>query len=171
MVKKIVIVGGGSSGWMTAAHLATHLQDIEISLIESSDIPVIGVGESTVPPMVDYMQGLGVLEEEWMPRCNATYKSSICFSEFHAKGDPLFWYPFMGRKRVRSALKSVWGRLFAQWGRVETTATGYVGINSESKGLVRGVFGLLGIGAKILLTCIREAPELAARKRRKRVSS
>jgi flavin-dependent dehydrogenase len=95
MIRKIVIVGGGSSGWMTAAHLATHTKGIQISLIESSDIPVIGVGESTVPPMVDFMAGLGIQEEEWMPKCNATYKSSICFSEFHAKGDPLFWYPFI----------------------------------------------------------------------------
>ena len=95
MVKKIVITGGGSSGWMTAAHMVTHLTGIQITLIESSDIPTLGVGESTVPPIVDFMAGLGVEEEDWMPKCHATYKSSICFSEFHAKGDPLFWYPFI----------------------------------------------------------------------------
>ena len=85
MVKKIVIVGGGSSGWMTAAHLITQLSGIQVTLIESSDIPVIGVGESTVPPMVDFMKGLGVKEEDWMAQCSATYKSSICFSEFHER--------------------------------------------------------------------------------------
>ena len=59
MVKKIVIAGGGSSGWMTASYLSNNLKDIQITLIESSDIPTIGVGESTIPPIVDFMNGLG----------------------------------------------------------------------------------------------------------------
>ena len=72
MVKSIVIVGGGSAGWMTAAHLSKHLDGVNVSLLESRDVPVIGVGESTVPPIVDFMQSLGVEEQEWMPACNAT---------------------------------------------------------------------------------------------------
>jgi len=95
MVKRIVIVGGGSSGWMTATHLSSQLTGVQITLVESSDIPVIGVGESTVPPIVDFMAGLGLSEEEWMTKCNATFKSSICFDGFHAKGDRRFWYPFI----------------------------------------------------------------------------
>jgi len=96
MVRKIVIAGGGSSGWMTASYLSKNLKDVQITLIESSDIPTIGVGESTVPPIVDFMEGLGLKEMDWMPQCNATIKSAICFKDFYKKGDPRFWFPFTG---------------------------------------------------------------------------
>ena len=96
MIKKIVIAGGGSSGWMTASYLSHNLKDIKITLIEASDIPTIGVGESTIPPIVDFMKGLGLKEEDWMPKCNATIKSAICFKDFYKKGDPKFWFPFTG---------------------------------------------------------------------------
>lgn len=96
MVKKIVIAGGGSSGWMTASYLSKNLKGVDITLIESSDIPTIGVGESTIPPIVDFMEGLGLKEEDWMPKCNATIKSAICFKDFYKKGDPRFWFPFTG---------------------------------------------------------------------------
>ena len=94
MVKKIVIVGGGSSGWMTAAYLSKHLEGIELVVIESSDIPIIGVGESTIPPMKDFMEALDLTEAEWMPQCNATYKSAIRFQDFYDVGEPDFWYSF-----------------------------------------------------------------------------
>lgn len=96
MVKSIVIAGGGSSGWMTASYLSKNLPDIKVTLIESSDIGTIGVGESTIPPIVDFMKSLGFKEENWMPKCNATYKSAICFKDFYKIGDPHFWFPFTG---------------------------------------------------------------------------
>ncbi|MEM6820096.1 MAG: tryptophan halogenase family protein [Pseudomonadota bacterium] len=91
MVKDIVIVGGGSAGWMTAAALANQLKGVNISLIESSDIPIIGVGESTIVPMVDYMRNLGLEEADWMPHVNATYKSAIRFNDFYEKGHGYFY--------------------------------------------------------------------------------
>lgn len=94
MVKDIVIVGGGSAGWMTASYMSSSLQNVNITLIESSDIPVIGVGESTVLPIVEFMNALGLDEKDWMPKCNATYKSSIGFQGFYSKEDPPFWFPF-----------------------------------------------------------------------------
>jgi tryptophan 6-halogenase len=94
MVKSIVIVGGGSSGWSTAAYMSKFLKDVNISLIESSDIPVIGVGESTLPPIVDFMQALGIAEEDWLARCNGTIKSAIRFKNFHQVGEPEIWFPF-----------------------------------------------------------------------------
>ena len=94
MIKKILIVGGGSAGWSTAAYMSKKLNNITIELIESSDIPVVGVGEATVPPIVEFMRELGLSEEEWMPRCNATYKSCIRFTDFHQLGEPSMWYPF-----------------------------------------------------------------------------
>ncbi|MEO0576065.1 MAG: tryptophan halogenase family protein [Pseudomonadota bacterium] len=93
MVKTIVIVGGGSAGWMTAATLSAQLQGVKIKLIESSDIPIIGVGESTIVPMVDYMQNLGLQESDWMGEVNATYKSAIRFNDFYEKGHG-FYYTF-----------------------------------------------------------------------------
>jgi tryptophan halogenase len=94
MLKRILIVGGGSAGWMCASYLSKVLDGVEVALIESSDIPVIGVGESTVPPIVDFMRLLGLKEEDWMPKCNAVFKSSICFKNFYRTEDPHFWYPF-----------------------------------------------------------------------------
>jgi tryptophan halogenase len=94
MVKNIVIVGGGSAGWMTAAHMSSHLTDVNITLIESPDVPTVGVGESTVPPVRDFMEALGFKEEDWMAKCNATYKSAICFSGFNNIHSQKFWYPF-----------------------------------------------------------------------------
>ena len=91
MVKTIVIVGGGSAGWMTAAALAARLEGVDIKLIESSDIPIIGVGESTIVPMVNYMQNLGLQEVDWMPKVNATYKSAIRFNDFYEKGQGFFY--------------------------------------------------------------------------------
>jgi tryptophan halogenase len=94
MVKKIIIAGGGSAGWMTASYLATHLEDIEITLIESSDVPVVGVGESTIVPMVNFMKSLGQSEQDWMPHCDATFKSAIRFKNYYSTEEPAFWYSF-----------------------------------------------------------------------------
>ena len=94
MIKNILIVGGGSAGWMTAAHMSKHLEGVNISLVESPNVPIIGVGESTVPPVVEFMKSLGLDEKDWMPACNATYKSSICFRYFHGSDDNKIWFPF-----------------------------------------------------------------------------
>ena len=94
MIKKIVIAGGGSAGWLTAAHLSRNLRGVKITLIESPNVPTIGVGESTVPPVVAFMQDLGLDEQDWMPRCNATYKSAICFKGFHGTDGRTIWFPF-----------------------------------------------------------------------------
>lgn len=100
MIKKIVIAGGGSSGWMTASYLSVHLPGVEIELIESSEIPIIGVGESTIPPMMSFMKSLGLEEKEWMPQCNATFKSAIGFKNFYNTTDPTFWYSFEPMKNI-----------------------------------------------------------------------
>jgi tryptophan halogenase len=94
-VEKIVIVGGGSSGWMTAALLAKQLPHIDLTVIEPEDIPTVGVGESTLGHINRYMKMIGILdrEKEWMPYCAATYKVSIQFTDFTNIGDR-FQYPF-----------------------------------------------------------------------------
>lgn len=85
-MKKIVIAGGGSSGWMTAAALSKHLPNAEITLIESKNIGIIGVGESTLPRINHYLNLIGVKDEEWMHKCDAIYKLAIKYSNFLHEG-------------------------------------------------------------------------------------
>lgn len=92
-VKSIVIVGGGSSGWMTAAALNKRCPHIKTTLVESKNIPTIGVGESTLAHINEYFDLLELNDEDWMPHCNATYKVSIQFTDFKEKGT-VFQYPF-----------------------------------------------------------------------------
>lgn len=97
-INKILIVGGGSSGWMAAAGLIRQHPDLDITLLESSDIPRIGVGESTIGHINSYMNALGIKDEDWMHYCNATYKTSIKFTNFRENpgevGKHVFHYPF-----------------------------------------------------------------------------
>lgn len=94
-LSKIVIVGGGTSGWLAAAMLAQHLKPelCEIELIESDEIGTIGVGESTVPPFVGLIQRLGIDEAEFVNATDATYKLGIKFVGWHERGDSYF-HPF-----------------------------------------------------------------------------
>ncbi|NTS78659.1 tryptophan 7-halogenase [Catenovulum sp. SM1970] len=81
-IKKIVILGGGTAGWITANHLAKNLQNqkgIEITLIENPNIPTIGVGEGTVPLMRETLKSFGIRETEFITECDATFKQSIKF--------------------------------------------------------------------------------------------
>lgn len=96
-IKSICIVGGGTSGWMTAAAIAKLLPNIKLTLIESATIPIIGVGESTLGHINQYMHLLGIKDEDWMPHCNATYKTSIKFIDFRenpTEEPHTFHYPF-----------------------------------------------------------------------------
>lgn len=96
-IKSICIVGGGSSGWMAAAGIARALPDIKLTLVESPTIPIIGVGESTIGHINQFLTMLGIKDEDWMPACNATYKTSIKFIDFreNPKEEPhKFHYPF-----------------------------------------------------------------------------
>ncbi|MBY0573728.1 MAG: tryptophan 7-halogenase, partial [Undibacterium sp.] len=80
-LQHIIIVGGGSAGWMSANLLAQQWCKLgtKITVIESSDIGIIGVGEGSTPYLRDFFQRLGISEQEWMPACNASYKCGIRF--------------------------------------------------------------------------------------------
>ena len=94
--KKILIVGGGSAGWMTAALMAKTLGDrFAIELVESSAIGTIGVGEGSTPKIAALFAALGVDEAEWMPACNATYKNGIRFKGWSSReGFESFFHGF-----------------------------------------------------------------------------
>jgi len=100
LIKKIVIVGGGTAGWLAANHLAKNLlanenNGVEITLVESENIPTIGVGEGTVPMMRQSLQHLGISETEFILECDATFKQGIKFVDWTKnpiKGQPSYYH-------------------------------------------------------------------------------
>lgn len=96
--RQIVIVGGGTAGWMTASLLAHRWprERVAVTLVESPDIGIIGVGEGSTPSLKRFFEVLGVAEDEWMPACHATYKASIRFRGWSpASGIADYSHPFL----------------------------------------------------------------------------
>lgn len=93
--KHILIVGGGTAGWMSALLFQRLFSDFSVTLVESADVGIIGVGEGSTPALKAFMDAMGIEESEWMPRCNATYKSGITFRNWSTKkGFTDYFHPF-----------------------------------------------------------------------------
>jgi 2-polyprenyl-6-methoxyphenol hydroxylase-like FAD-dependent oxidoreductase len=93
--QKILIVGGGTAGWMAANLLASKWKHSEICLVESKEIGIIGVGEGSTPHLKFFFEAIGIEDSEWMPRCNATYKTGITFDKWSTiKGFESYFHPF-----------------------------------------------------------------------------
>lgn len=119
-LKTIVIVGGGTAGWMTAALIGRLFTGYAIRLIESEEIGTIGVGEATIPALRSYLQLAGIDEAEMIRETQATFKLGIDFIDwkngndryFHGFGNigsdllwlhtHQFWLKMAGRDGVRS---------------------------------------------------------------------
>lgn len=104
---RIVIVGGGTAGWLSASFLAHQLpitigRPVSLTLIEASDIPTVGVGEATIPSLRETLAACGIAEAEFLKSCEATFKHGIQFVQwrrppaeasgeayFHPFGEPL----------------------------------------------------------------------------------
>ena len=89
-IKHVVILGGGTAGWMTASYLGKALQgSVAITLLEAPSIPKIGVGEATVPNLQRvFFDYLGLREEQWMPECNASFKMAVKYLNWKTPGSP-----------------------------------------------------------------------------------
>ena len=96
-VNSICILGGGTSGFATASVFARYKElsglDFNIRVIHSEEIGTVGVGESTIFSIRELFYYLGLKDKDWMPQCNATYKTSVRFENFYKQGR-YFYYPF-----------------------------------------------------------------------------
>ncbi|HZV65485.1 MAG TPA: FAD-dependent oxidoreductase, partial [Telluria sp.] len=98
-VKQVLIVGGGTAGWLTAAFLAKTLgAGVRIALVESREIGIIGVGEGTFPSIRGTLAALGIGEARFIRECHATFKQGIRFDHWvrpaGAPGHDHYFHPF-----------------------------------------------------------------------------
>lgn len=94
-VNQVVILGGGTAGWMAAASLARYFEgrQAQITLVESADIGTVGVGEATIPSIRDFNASLGVDERDFIRATDATFKLGIEFCDWRTPGSA-FFHPF-----------------------------------------------------------------------------
>jgi tryptophan 7-halogenase len=112
-VRNIVIVGGGTAGWMTASALANALEGrYSIRLVESDEIGIIGVGEATIPHIINFNTALGIDEDEFMRATQATFKLGIEFVNWGQVGDRyIHGFGFVGQATQALPFHHFWLRM------------------------------------------------------------
>jgi len=111
-IKHVVIAGGGTAGWMTAAAMARLLgKNLQITLVESDDIPPIGVGEATIPSLHLFHDLLKISEPDFMAATNATFKLAISFENWRDRNqDYIHSFGFLGRDCWACGFQNFWAR-------------------------------------------------------------
>ena len=119
--RRVVVLGGGTAGWMTAAALVKLLPDaVDVAVVESEEVGIVGVGEATLPHIRAFIQRLGLDEAEFMARTNATFKLGIEFRDWARIGDS-YIHPFgaFGRDVDDVGFHHYWLRMRATAGPLE----------------------------------------------------
>lgn len=111
-IRKVVVVGGGTAGWMSAALLRRVLgEQVTIELVESEQIGIVGVGEATIPPIQHVNQVLGIDEAEFLRETQATIKLAIRFENWRVQGEQ-YYHTFgaPGRSQAFCHFHHFWNR-------------------------------------------------------------
>lgn len=152
-VRDVVIIGGGTAGWLSAAYLnRAFAPHVTITLVESPTVPRIGVGEATVPTLRSTFAFLGMREEEWMPRCKAAFKSAVRFDDWRTPRDPerrhTYFHPFFS---VPEPPVSTYERPFhKRFGRGVSSAHFWVREHLDTDGGHARTFGTDGMALSAL---------------------
>ena len=124
-IRKIVIVGGGTAGWMTAAPLAQRLgKTTRIELVESLDIGTVGVGEATLPTIRFYNHGLGIDEADFVRKTQGVFKLGIDFQDWGHVGNRFFHGFGDFGPRIETARRIITGCACVSWATCRLLKTG-----------------------------------------------
>lgn len=107
-VNNIVIVGGGTAGWMTATTFVRLFPKKKVTLIESPDIKTVGVGESTIVQFRQWLSLVKIKDEDFMKECDASYKFTIRFTNFNKMDSGRVEYPFSQPEPIDDNRLNLW---------------------------------------------------------------
>jgi len=102
MSKKILVLGGGTAGWLTALYCTKTFPQHEITVMESKSIGIVGVGEGSTPPLVDFLKLLGVDIDDLLKKTKGTIKQGISFENWNGDGKKYF-HPFKARRNLKDS--------------------------------------------------------------------
>lgn len=92
-ITRVLVVGGGAAGWLSAGSIAAKYPQLDVTLIEAPNIPILGVGEGTWPSMRQTLQQMGIGEYDFIRHCHASFKQGSSFYNWHSQGHE-YHHPF-----------------------------------------------------------------------------